>query len=233
MNYYLSPSELIKRSKVTAKPSIAPISLDDLKAQIRRTDPSYVADDTLLQLYIDGATETAQEYTSRKFIDQEITLLLDRWPLIGINEPWFSGTRLASQYPVYQSRNQQDRSIEIPWAPSISITEISTFDDDNNETVYDASNYFLDNSDNDMFSRVVLNLNAETPTNLRANNAVQIVYRVGYGLTKDDVPADIRVGISMIGSYLYLNRGDCNDCSCVAASGGKSFLDSKIIYEVN
>lgn len=231
MNYYpLSRSELINRAKVTVQPTTTPISVDDLKAQIRRGDGSYTIDDDLLSLYVGAATEQAQDYMNRKFIDQEITLFLDSLPVDSFNSlSWWSGTRRGSER---QFRNNNNDFLEIPWPPTVSITEISTFNDDNDETTYAASNYILDNADDDMFARVIFNLNATFPTNMRNRNAIKIVYRVGYGTDSDDVPADIRAGIAMIGAYLYRNRGDCNECDCVAASGGKSFLDGKSVYSL-
>jgi len=130
------------------------------------------------------------------------------------------------------SRKDGSDYIELPFPPTLSITQVSTFDDANNETVYPATNYYLDNYDPDMYSRLVFNINAPTPSSLRNRNAVKIVFRVGYGVNKEDVPADMRIGMTMIGAYLYANRGDCNDCSCIAASGAKSFIDSNVIHKV-
>jgi len=223
----MSLSKLISRSKVSTKPLISPISLDDLKAQIRRDDPTYTIDDDILQLYIDAATEQAQDYTGRKFIDQEITLFYDSFPSSSYREEWWSGVRRGTEA---QFRKKNADFLDLPWAPCASITEISTFADDDTETVYDASNYSLDNYDDDRFSRVVFNLNASYVTNLRAKNGIKIVYKVGYGLLVDDVPADLRVGVSMIGAYLYMNRGDCDGSS---GSVGKMFLDNKVILGIS
>lgn len=227
MHYALSASELIERSKVTDPPVNTPIDTDDLKAQIRRV--GFTVDDALLDLYIKAGTEQAQNYMGRKLITQELTLTLDRWPFASLNDVWWSGIRNGAEA---QFRNRKNDFIELPWPPAISITSISTFNDVNVETVYPATNYFLDNADNDIYARVIFNFNAQFPSNLRDRNAIKIVFKVGYGLAKDEVPADMRVGISMISAYLYGNRGDCNDCSCVAASGGKSFLDLNVIHTI-
>ena len=221
-----SISDLIKRSKVTEAPSEQPVTLSQLKDHLN-LGSTFDSDDTLLTLQIEAATSWAEQFTGRKFIDQELTMFLDDWPFSIFSETWWAGTRQGARQTIRQSEDY----ISIPWPPLASITSVSTFSDDNTETVYSSSNYITDNSDFDIMGRLIFNLSSTFPSDLRSRNAIKIVFRAGYGAAAD-VPADVKQGILMIAAYLYTNRGDCNDCSCVSASGARSYLSNKVVYSI-
>jgi len=89
-------TDLIERSSVTEAPLITPISGDDIKAQVRRP-ASFTTDDALFDMYASAAVEQAQNYTGRKFIDQEITTYLDCFPVSGYNNVYWTGVRQGTE----------------------------------------------------------------------------------------------------------------------------------------
>jgi len=206
---------MIKRSKVTEQPAVEPVTLDELKAWLRITDTSQ---DSLLSSLITSARIIAENYTGRKFIDQELTMYCDA--VTSCNMAWWSGTREGSQASYFGNRY-----IELDWLPVSAITSWSYFDDSNDESVYSSSNYFLDNSSNDIYSRIVLNIGACYPANTRAVNAYKIVYRAGYGDEAADVPQNIKDAILRIASWMYANNGDCSDGSCIYDCGASAPLN--------
>jgi hypothetical protein len=212
------------RSKVTVAPAGDPVTLTEAKNHLN-LEASNTEFDALITGYIKAATDIVERYTGRKLIDQEITMFLDSFPASSLDRVWWNGVVQGPSRNIFG----KDDNIELPWPPVASVTEVTTFDDGNNESVYAASNYFLDNADNDMYARVVLNLGALLPTNLRNRNALKVRYQAGYGAASA-VPESIKTGIKMVVAYMFMNRGDCNDCSCVAHAGADSLLAPFVIH---
>jgi len=98
--------------RVTTKPTIEPISVDEVKlfARIDGTD-----EDDLIASFIESARLACENYLCRTLIEQTITLKMDYWA---------------------------DTQIELPRPPLISITEVETLDESNVATVYSSDNYY-------------------------------------------------------------------------------------------
>ena len=139
-------------------------------------------------------------------------MYMDAFP-IG-HEKWFSGVQQGARVSL-----QRSNDIELPWLPLASVTEVSTFGNDNTEAVFSSSNYYVDTSSNDIWGRIILNTGSVYPSNLRLQNSVKIVYVAGYGASASDVPAGISQGILMVASWMYSTRGDCSDGSCLIDAG--------------
>jgi uncharacterized phiE125 gp8 family phage protein len=209
------------KSKVSVQPAIEPVSLAELKDALRITASN---EDTLLtQLIIDARTY-AEDYTGRKFITQTITSYGDNFG--SADEEWFTGHRVASLQSIYVGK----RELKFDWVPSQSITLVETIDSDNTETTYSATNYYLDNFDNNMFPCMILNDTADIPTSLRRSNNIKVTWIAGYGDNATDVPASIRRGIIMAATHLYSNRGDCGG-DCITKSGANQYLDKYKMLE--
>lgn len=203
------------RPKVTIKPRLEPVQVKELKSALRITDSE---EDTLLSQYIRDAREMAETYLGRKLINQTVTAYFSSF--YEIEEPWWEGTRVVPVNFAYGNR-----SLDLAYLPVQSITQVDTVDDTNTETVYDSSNYYLDNYDEDQPSRMVLNEGATLPADIRVPNGIKVAYVCGYGPNPSDVPHHIRRGVTLLASYLWSNRGDCSDASsCIEASGAMSWL---------
>lgn len=206
----------LQRTKVTSKPTVFPVTLSDIKQELRLR-ASDCSKDGLLEQARDAAVGAVETYLNIKVMDQELTAYLDSWPSYYYDIP--SGT-----YEMPISCTSGYDCLELDCKPASSITEISTFDCENVETVFDSANYYLDNFDDNLKPRVVLNENVCLPTNVRKKNGYKIVYRSGT-LLAVDVLSQIKSGILKVAVYLYHNPGSCNDCGCVAAADAKSFLE--------
>jgi len=118
-----SPLEQLKQPSPKAgrfaglEQSTAPdnsVLLTTVKSHLRITSS---AEDTLLQLYIDGAVRTVEQLARRSLLDQSWTLTLDSFP--------------ATDY------------IDLYMGPLVSITSLTTYDD-NNDPSTAFSDYALD-----------------------------------------------------------------------------------------
>jgi uncharacterized phiE125 gp8 family phage protein len=107
--------------------------------------------------------------------------------------------------------------------PLQSIEEVKTWDRTNTDTVYAATNYYVDNVDKDMYGRLLLEEEATWPADLRTYLSMSIEFKAGYGDAKEDVPEGIRQAILQLIGFLYQNRGDCSS-KALEDSGTKAVL---------
>lgn len=198
------------RYKVTTKPLLEPVSLDELKDHLRITSTQ---EDSYLTNLITSGRQMIEDYTRRKLIEQTVTLYLDGWPS-KYSDVWWDGTVQASRdtLSTYQS-------IQIPLVPLIDVSEVSLFSTDNTESTYSASNYYVNNFDNDTFGSIELNQGSVITGNLRRKNSIKVTYTVGYGPSPSDVPYSLRQSCLVMSAYLYNNRGDCDGGGCVDKAG--------------
>lgn len=190
--------------KVTSQPALEPVSVAEIKNFLRI---DITADDGLISDLIIAARQLAEEYTRRKFISTAITLTLDCWPT-SRGEMWWDGSRDGYIGEI----DGHAKFIRLPYAPILSVTSITTYDDDSVASVYDAANYRLDEA-----GRVYLNQGAVWPINLRDYNAIAVAYAAGYGTSPSSVPAAIRHGIKITVASMYENR-ECFEMPMAAKS---------------
>ena len=193
------------RPNLVLGPLIEPVTLDEAKLQLR---VDFSADDSLIDSLITTARQAAELYSERVFITQTWQLFFD---FLGNtrSQPWFDGVQ---ELPVTSFFPQQ---IIIPKPPLLTIVEITSFDDDDTETVFDASNYQVSTykGDNPNQGRVTLRRGASWPDTTRNADALKVEFTAGYGPAEDDVPKQIRTAILEEIAFRYNNRGDCLDAA--------------------
>ena len=157
-------------------PATEPITLDEAKEHLR-------VDVTDEDDYIEGLIRAARQYaettfTHRAFIEQELRLTLNRWPV--------------------------DRYLELPRPPLISVTSITYTDEDGTaDTLTAGTDYLVDTAAN----RLVLRNGVYWPTvTLQESGAISIVYLAGYGDRASDVPEEIRHALKILVGHWYENR---------------------------
>lgn len=150
-----------------------PITLDEAKRHLWLEDAD--ADDIYIVELIKAARLIIEDHINRSIMTQHWQLVLDTWP--------------SNDY------------IDLPRGPVQSVTTIKTYDEDDAETTFSSTNYFVDTVND----RVSLNLGNTWPTDLRPYNAIIIDYKTGYS-NVDKIPGGIRIAIKILLSYLYDNR---------------------------
>jgi uncharacterized phiE125 gp8 family phage protein len=145
-------------------------------------------DDALIGTLICAARSKAEWNTGRAFITQGWTLAADCWP--------------------------QDNVFELPFPPLQSVGSVTAYALDDTATVLDPSTWQADTVSAP--ARLALKTNASPPVNLRALNAIEIVFTAGYGDSESDVPALIREAILEIVADMYVNRGDTDEIPLAA-----------------
>ena len=185
---------------------------------------SDTCDDQLISGLIDAATEQAERFTGRAFINRTVNAFYDFMP-------W-----LESVGGMGTSINRADvtvhggRVIALRRLPLDSVTRIAWHQEDGSSIdPWDTANYQVDAESKNVLGRVIFKQGVDQPTNLQEGNGLEVEYVAGYGPTADDVPYGIKHAVLMLVAFMFQNRGDCvsggsGEMSPLAASGAKSAL---------
>ncbi len=192
-----------------------PVTVGEMQSWSRGTIGS---DTAVIELIITACRDLFERITGRNLVLKENVLYLDAIP--GGTLPWWSGVREGARTA------EQGNSIDLILPPATEITEISTYDVDNTNFVWDEDNYFLDNTDPEQIPRVCLNIGAFWPTNLRPRDSLKIEFTSGYG-EDFPIPPSMKMALMMMVLHVFNNRGDCSEegaCACGAMGMIRNFV---------
>ncbi len=161
--------------QVTVEPTVEPITLNEFKLFAKVETD---AEDTSLRGFISAARIATEEYLGLALVQQTIRMLMDFWPSI---------------------------TVELPKPPLISVDDVFIIDEDDAETSYSSSNYYVITES--MPGKLVLKQSVTFPINTNRNyGGFGITFKVGYGADPSDVPRSIRDGISLWAATIYATR---------------------------
>lgn len=182
-----------KSIEVTASNDSPAISTADMKAFLRVNDS---ANDALIASYVTTATEAVKQYTRRALLTETFAFRCD-----GFTDP-DGDDRLMALGPGVHTVSVPyvlggGETLDLPFPPVASVTTLKTYDRANAASTYDAANYTLDTQS----GRIFLDEGSVWPSNLRAQNAVEVTYEAGYG--SGSIPAPILQAIRLYVSQMY------------------------------
>lgn len=164
--------EALKLKQITA-PASEPVTLAEVKAQLRIDADDTDMDDTLTPI-LTAAREWCEEYQNRAYITQTWEIALDDFPY----EP-----------------------IQLPRPPLQSVSSFKYTDYEDTETTWAASNYIVD--DYSEPAEITRAYDVSWPTvTLKPTNAIKIRYVTGYGAA-DDVPEKIKQAIILLTMHWF------------------------------
>jgi len=189
----------------TEGPSIEPLELADAKIHCR-VDTTY--DDNLITALIIMARQFVEQYIISSLITQNWSVYYDYKDV-----KWYSPKNF----------------IRLPMKPVQNITTITTYDDCDNATVFDSSNYRLSTGDN----RIVLNNNCYWPDNLRLYDCMEIDFVAGFGSEAANVPLSIVQAMKLLVGQWYENRETISDPMVLRdkAGGDLSFTVTALLSQ--
>lgn len=206
---------------------IYPLLLAELKAHLRITDTS---EDDYLQDIIMAATDAVESFLGRKLLIHELESFMDNNS--GASTPWWDGTVEAPRAAMFGT----PRVWELLWLPLQEVTQVSSFDWDDTEVVLDSGNYRYDAIDQDLWGRVTLKETATWPgMNFRNINAFRTLYTAGYAATQvefKELQPKLWQGLRAAAAWMYENRGDCAEDSCIKDSAAYCILAGKRVRKV-
>ena len=168
---------MIKEHKTSVAPTAEPVTLAELKEQLR-IESSTTEDDTFLEGLIVSSRQAVEALLGKVLIDQTVAAKLDEFP----KEEYF----------------------ELPTPPVSSVTSITYYDDDNALQTLASANYSLNDYCDPQ--RIIRNTDVDWPTTYDRWDAITVTYQAGYA-TASAVPASIKAVIKMLAADIYENRG--------------------------
>lgn len=159
--------------KVSTGPGSEPVTLEEAKLHLRVDADD---DDNLITELIKASRRWCEQYQGRAFINQSITLKLDKF----VNK------------------------IKLPMAPLVSVTSIKYLDTAGVQQTLDNSVYDVDTISEP--GQINLAYNQSWPTTRLVHHAVEIIFVAGYGATASAVPEDIKSAIKLLLGHFYENR---------------------------
>jgi hypothetical protein len=177
---------------VTTSADSAVISLSDMKVFLRVDG---TADDALITSYTATATEAVKQYTRRAIQTETFVFKAD-----GFTE--VSDDRLLQLGPGVHTGSRPyllggGDTLDLPFPPLQSVTSVVTYDRGNNAATYSASKYQVDLQS----GRIYLNEGETWPSDLRAQDAVQVTYVAGYGFGSVPEPILQAIRLQVQGMY--------------------------------
>ena len=161
--------------KVTVEPTIEPVTLDEFKVFAKIETD---AEDVILRGFISAARIATEEYIGQALIQQTIRMLMEFW----------SGVE-----------------VELPKPPLISFDDVFTIDEDDTETSYSSSNYYIITESTP--GKLVLKQSVTSPINTDRNyGGFGITFKAGHGKDVSDVPRSIHDGIMLWAATIYATR---------------------------
>ncbi len=171
-------------------PAIEPLTLAEAKEHLKI---DHADEDNYITGLISAARRFSEGYTRLALIEQTYKWTLDRWPGYGgandESHPLFSGY-------------QKNRFIEVPIGPMLSVSSITTFDDADVGTVWNAENYYVSAPQNRIYRRT----GVTWPIPGRAGGGIEILYKAGFGSLASDIPQSLRQVLLQLVAHLYSNR---------------------------
>lgn len=161
--------------KVTTQPAVEPVTLNEARAHLR-VDVN--DEDAIITSLIVAAREYCENYQSRSYITQTITVKLDAFGAANV--------------------------IELPRPPLQSVSSIKYIDVNGIEQTLGTGIYDVDTVSEP--GRVILSHGQSWPTDVRGDiNGIEVVCVCGYG-DASSVPQRIKEAIKLIVGHFYENR---------------------------
>lgn len=182
-----------KSVSVSASTDNLVFSIEDMK-DFLRVDGS--GDDDIIAAYIATATEAVKQYLRQAILTETFVFKAD-----GFTDA-YGDDRLLSLGPGVHTASRPyvlggGDTLDLPFPPLQSVTSIVTYDRGNIGTTFNASRYQVDLTS----GRIYLNEGETWPSDLRAQDAVQVTYVAGYG--SGNIPTPILEAIRMYVQSMY------------------------------
>tara|TARA_R100001198_G_C5237577_1_gene215252 strand:- start:2180 stop:2749 length:570 start_codon:yes stop_codon:yes gene_type:complete len=153
-------------------------------------------DDAVISSYVSAATEAIKQYLRVALLTETFVFKADGFEYSDADDRLLAlgaGTHTGCR-PYLLGGGQ---TLDVPFPPLQSVTNIVTYNRGNTSSTFAASNYQLDLQS----GRIYLNDGSSWPSELRAQDAVEVTYVAGYG--SGSIPQPILQAIRMYVEQLY------------------------------
>ncbi len=202
------------RARTTAVTGTPPITVGELKDWLKL--PSGQVDSSL-PLIVASAVQAVADKIRQTVVQESRILSFDLMDIPACPWGWWDGTREGS------ISSYSPPALELWGSPVQSVTAVVSYDLNNTAATYGSSNYRLDKSDPKQQARLILNLGAVWPTNLRRQNSLEVEVVAGYA--DGTVPSEIKMAMLMVAAWGYTNRAPCSGATCDACGASGMLKD--------
>ena len=171
-------------SYLLSGPIVEPVTLAQTKEFLRVDDAN---EDGFINSLIVAARIHVESITSRALISQSWRVVRDCWP--------------------------SDRIIKLPIGPLISLSAVTTYDNDGNANNLPLAQFQPET--NIAPAKIYLPSSISGQTIMRQRAAIEIDYVAGFGVSADDVPVNLKQAIFTLIAYWFEHR----DAVVIAGSG--------------
>lgn len=162
-----------------ALPRFRPIDVSDLKAHLK-IDYLDQEQENYINFLIEAATDAAEKYTNRSFINQKWKTFRD-FPLE------FIELRRGTNAVVNSFKYTNTSSILVDVPSDVYYVKVA-----------------------DPFTQIIIKDSMSFPEDvIEQQNCIQIEFTAGYGDTKETVPPSLRLLLCQHVTWLYENKGNC------------------------
>ena len=167
-----------------------PLTAAEANLHLRLNSATASADSAIVTRLIAAATEEAQAFTGKQFVDATFD-----WTLPCFRDP----------------RTGDTTTLTLPRCPVDSITHVKYYDTANTQQTLAAANYYTIGLATTTTApvtpcRLVLVSTSSWPSLYDRQDAVEIRFKAGYSADSTSVPAAIKAAILMMVDDLYNNR---------------------------
>ncbi len=207
---------------IAVAPSVEPVTAAELRSFLKETSDGLPDADA--NGFIREARQLIEQMTGLALLQQDWRLALDHWP--SGRGAWWDGVKEGA----ISELHGQPAELDLPRYPLISVQSVTVYGTDGTPAVVNVAATF----DVDTYQypgRLALKFGQTWPVALRPTNAIEIVYRAGFGALATDVPAVLARAVKQVAAYLYSHRGDeCDMGDAMAAAGG--LLDAYAVKRI-
>lgn len=206
-----TPSAYYRGHVIVTQPSVEPVTAAALRDFLRETSDSLP--DAEADALIKEARQLIEQMTGLAILQQDWRLALDHWP--SGRGPWWDGVVEGAIFEVHG----QPAVLTLPRYPLVSVQSVTVYDAAGaGSSVNVAATFDVDTYQQP--GRLALKFGQTWPVALRPTNAVEIVYRAGFGALSSAVPSVLARAVKQVAAYLHTHRGDdCDMGDALAAAG--------------
>ena len=203
--------------KVTAPPEVTPITLSEVKSFAKI---STTTDNSLITMMIEAATEQAEKFTRRDFITRTYKTFRDSFP------GDFQGLR-SMVHRVNAFTDSGNHGFEIRRSPLQSIESVKYIDTTGAVIVIPTTVYYSTLEED--YSTLLTQQGQSWPDDEAEQlQVITVEFKTGFGDEATDIPGDIRNALLQHVTWLYENRGDCDDGTNIPPAAKRTYLQYRI-----
>lgn len=194
-----------------ASPAREPITLAEVKAHLRITEPS---EDAYLAALMESARRALEQQYGLALITQQVAVLLDDWPS-SRDAHWWNGLR---QGPLSRLTRPHD-ALVLPIRPVRALLAIDIWQDGEFREQSADGSYIQPGLTPRFYPATALA--SQRPG--RKADGIRLSLEVGFGDDWNAVPAAVQMALLRLVGHLYSHRGDA-PVAALSASGARQLM---------